>query len=1108
MTESQHNNFEISLIQDYLKRSFVGEEPDQTAVINQFRVFSLLYEKLTEAESIEFTTLFSRIAYTAIKYKFPGRFTFLNHSYRRTLEKKTKSEVSALQLYETGYYLINKILFYVYDIPLTADVTEPIYFQDVVSSSQDGTYERSVRGIALSINEASSSLDFIPENKGHLSCEIQIKDESLSKHLNRLKKYIQFPIHVNLIDSQVDGQVYYPKSIVLDPDFLIGVTSISECYEASGYTSLKYLSRKLIAGDMSVHMLIGNIVNFYLDELINNPDIEFKSLMQDIFKLSPVFFADMTDDDLSQLISKVHKHFLNLKRVVKRDLASSGINKEKTYLEPSFYSNEYGIQGRLDLYHYEESKSQSHIVELKSGKLFKANSYGINNNHYMQTLLYDLIIESIYQGKVKSNSFILYSSLDDQNLRHAPKIRNKQLDAVKLRNEIIALEYILANLNEETNTKFLDFLNPKNLDESFHFLRRDAGVYYKALKSLNPLELSYYTHYVGFVSREYRLSKTGEHGIHRSNGLASLWLDPLEEKQQSFRILSFLTIAENHTDSDDPCLTLEYSPTSNKLSRFRPGDIVVFYPHGEGQMSPLRNQVFKSTLIEVTQDSVTIRLRARQKNFEVFDKSKYWHLEGDVLDGGFNMQLHSLYHFIGAKQERRALLLGQKAPSVPQSVNEYNQIGLTENQLNLVRSAIVSPDYYLIWGPPGTGKTSVIIRSLVDHYYNSTDSNILLLAYTNRAVDEICNAISEVTQEDFIRIGSRYSTSPEYKKHLLQEAMSNIDNRKELSHLLQQQRLFVSTISSFLGKNEIKRIKKFDVVIIDEASQLLEPMLIGLLAHCTKFILIGDHKQLPAVVAQSDKKSYTNDALLRDKLGVTDLRMSLFERMYKQCQNAEWSWSYGSLIMQGRMHSDILEFVTTEFYGGELRILPHVRRLTATPKFKVEIEKQRILVNNRMLFLDTPADKNVTEKTNIREAELVVDIILEWEKIYKNNQQYLNPKSIGVITPFRSQIALIKKMLSVHPSLNDIITVDTIERYQGGARDIIIYSMAVNQADALQRISNISEEGIDRKLNVALTRAKEHIVVLGAQKIVSYNKPYRNLMESCFNVSFDVYLNH
>jgi DNA replication ATP-dependent helicase Dna2 len=116
--------------------------------------------------------------------------------------------------------------------------------------------------------------------------------------------------------------------------------------------------------------------------------------------------------------------------------------------------------------------------------------------------------------------------------------------------------------------------------------------------------------------------------------------------------------------------------------------------------------------------------------------------------------------------------------------------------------------------------------------------------------------------------------------------------------------------------------------------------------------------------------------------------------------------------------------------------------------------------------------------------------------------------SIGVITPFRSQIALIKKLLSEYPSVSSMVTVDTIERYQGGARDIILFSMAVNQADALDRMTNVSEEGVDRKLNVALTRAKEHIVVLGSKEVLSHNKDYMTLMESCNSVSFEQYLNY
>lgn len=1108
MADNQIDNLHINLIKDYLMSIFNIQNVDSTRQQEQFRVFSLLFETITNQESIEFSTLFSRIAYTAIKYNLPGRLNYQNHKYRRILENKDPGKLDPDKLFALGQYLLHQNLYHIYQIPVPAGIKLPVIDDEKPDNTVSGVFRRSVRGIALSIDEDCKTIEFIPEEKAHIKYTAVINDENISAHFRRLKKYIQFPIHVNLIDSRLNDHVYETTAVVLDPDFLIGVTSISECYEATGYTSLKYLSRKLITSEMSVHMLIGNIVNFYLDELINDPDVKFESLLQDTFKLSPVFFAGMTNHDLTELINKVKQQFYHLQRVVQNDLAHSGIDKEQSYLEPSFFSNEYGIQGRLDLYHYVPEKAQSDIVELKSGKLFKTNSYGLNNNHYIQTLLYDLIIESVYQGKVKSNNYILYSALEKQNLRYAPKIRNQQLDAIKLRNEIIALEHILSHLHEDTYRQFLDFLDPKKLDESFHFLRRDATTYYKALKELTELELTYYTHFVGFVSREYRLSKTGEHGVHKSNGLASLWLDSLEEKQENFRVLSFLKIHENNSNSNDPCIVLCYSEQSNKLCRFRPGDIVIFYPHDEHGYSALRNQVFKSTIIEITQENVTVRLRARQKNFEVFENNELWHLEGDVLDGGFNQQLHSLYHFINTNQYRRSMLLGLQAPAVSYGESDYSYIGLTENQLSVIRAAILSPDYYLIWGPPGTGKTSIVIRSILDYYYNYTELNILLLAYTNRAVDEICNAISKPSNDNYIRIGSRYSTHPDYQEHLMSNLTQDVNNRKELLQLFGKHRVFVSTVSSYLGKNEIKKLKTFDVVIVDEASQLLEPMIIGLLSKSTKFILIGDHKQLPAVVAQSDKKAYTNNVLLNEKLGISDLRISLFERLYKQCQNAGWDWSIGALMMQGRMHQDILDYVSEQFYENKLKILPHVRRLSSQPIFKYGTEKEKLLIENRMLFINTPIDYNISEKTNRREAELVIDIILRWKNLYSDNNIAFHDMSIGVITPFRSQIALIKKLLSEYPSVSSMVTVDTIERYQGGARDIILFSMAVNQADALDRMTNVSEEGVDRKLNVALTRAKEHIVVLGSKEVLSHNKDYMTLMESCNSVSFEQYLNY
>jgi DNA replication ATP-dependent helicase Dna2 len=108
----------------------------------------------------------------------------------------------------------------------------------------------------------------------------------------------------------------------------------------------------------------------------------------------------------------------------------------------------------------------------------------------------------------------------------------------------------------------------------------------------------------------------------------------------------------------------------------------------------------------------------------------------------------------------------------------------------------------------------------------------------------------------------------------------------------------------------------------------------------------------------------------------------------------------------------------------------------------------------------------------------------------------LGPASIGIITPYRAQIALIRKCMEVIPDkYSKLITVDTVERYQGGARDIIIISFCINRANQLDSLVSMSQEGIDRKLNVALTRAKEQIILIGNKNLLSKSSGHRDLID-------------
>jgi len=152
----------------------------------------------------------------------------------------------------------------------------------------------------------------------------------------------------------------------------------------------------------------------------------------------------------------------------------------------------------------------------------------------------------------------------------------------------------------------------------------------------------------------------------------------------------------------------------------------------------------------------------------------------------------------------------------------------------------------------------------------------------------------------------------------------------------------------------------------------------------------------------------------------------------------------------------------------------------------------------RAIFIPTPVDeRGAIQKVNVYESDAVADLVHYLFGHYKTTGKFFHPGSIGVITPYRAQIARIRQTLAQSGFDPDQITVDTVERYQGGARDIIIISLCTNTLHQLNILSSLSDEGIDRKLNVALTRAREQIIILGNPELLAHSAIYRELIGFC-----------
>lgn len=176
-------------------------------------------------------------------------------------------------------------------------------------------------------------------------------------------------------------------------------------------------------------------------------------------------------------------------------------------------------------------------------------------------------------------------------------------------------------------------------------------------------------------------------------------------------------------------------------------------------------------------------------------------------------------------------------------------------------------------------KTSSLIKSIVETLYHQTDENLLLTAYTNRAVDELCHMLNGA-HIPFIRLGSKDSTH--FQEHTVYSIVDEY-GIEGLRNSIHNNRVCVSTVSSLQTNSEIFDLKTFSTVIIDEAAQLLEPQVLGIISKVKRFIMIGDEKQLPAIVQQDARGALLNNPLL-ESIECTDLRLSLFERLLIICK--------------------------------------------------------------------------------------------------------------------------------------------------------------------------------------------------------------------------------
>lgn len=964
-----------------------------------------------------------------------------------------------------------------------------------------------------------------------------------------LRPMLREGMQLNLLDCTVTRKKVIPRLIVVEPDYLIDISTIANCFETYGHHPLLFTVNRLTPRLSNKHIVLGNFAGSALDDIINHPaGYDIKETFRSNFKEKALDYATCPDFDAASFKQDAERQVENIKGIV--DEIFQTFDREKAILEPSFVCERLGIQGRVDLM----TTDLKLLVEQKSGKnTFIERKYKNPHGslhvekHYVQVLLYYGILQYNFQLSPKNAHIqLLYSKypLPDGLLEVEP-LQKLIREAIRFRNQAVATEFWMADNGFD---RMLPLLTPQTLNvekqnDNFYnrYLLPQLTETLAPLHQLNDLERAYFTRMMTFVIKEQLVSKVGvQEGVGNSN--ADLWNMPLAEKKETGNIYTGLTIIEKERSSSfngyDTITLAVPQQGEDFLPNFRRGDMIYLYAYKKNEAPDVRMSIlFKGSLQEIHSNSIVVHLNDGQQNPDLIS-GDYFAIEHAGSDIGGTSTIRSLYTFITSNEERRQLLLGQRVPCVDKSLTlsrsyhpDYDEIILKAKQ---------AQDYFLLIGPPGTGKTSQALQFLVreqlagniysqpssaysaedskhikpsetintQHSTPNTQTAILLLAYTNRAVDEICNMLTE-NELDYIRIGNEFSCDPKYSDHLLKEVLDENATLNSIKSTLADARIVVATTSTMNSNAALFNIKHFDLAIIDEASQILEPNIIGLLTSqhrggraIRKFILIGDHKQLPAVVQQDDTEVLVEDETVK-AIHLNSCANSLFERLILTERAAGRTDFIGTLHKQGRMHPDIADFANRKFYAREqLECVPLAHQLEQTLNYNEASEDKTddVLKAHRMIFIPSKPCRqlNISEKVNTEEARIITDLL---RRLYRQLGNNFDPqKSIGVIVPYRNQIAMIRKEIEKLgiPELEEI-SIDTVERYQGSQRDIILYSFTIQSRYQLDFLTaNTSyEDGqpIDRKLNVAITRARKQLILTGNEPTLRQNQIFAELID-------------
>jgi DNA replication ATP-dependent helicase Dna2 len=837
---------------------------------------------------------------------------------------------------------------------------------------------------------------------------------------------------------------------VLEPDLLLNITDINN----AEYCARQYPLRRMIPSPPTAPTLRGTLIHRAFADMLKSGDVSIAPHLRRALRQQAVDLA-LRQISYAQASEDAEPHLRALSSWYAHQRETLWQTEPKLRAETFLLAPEVGLKGRLDFLMSDEFGGS--LLELKTGEL---RSQPPKREHRWQVYGYHTLLAA--RGRARKGpraATLLYSGASGRAEAYGIPFTTRDLRRVLELRNLLALIHVTGRApkppggntcgrcmlrSECARMSGLLGWEAPPIDEGDEPATADSALWYARWQELLRLEAR----------------AAEEEG-------ATLWTRLPSQRRADGSALGGLRLQGEPRQTERG--EWEYAFACEHTSELREGDAILL---SDGD--PVRGEVVTGTILRLSEHGLTVWTPERVATPTLIDR-----YESEITH---DRTTRNLWRWLDADPRLRALVSGERAPvfGAEQELSDPAS-ALNEEQREATRRALAVEDYLLIQGPPGTGKTSVVAQ--IARQAIARGERVLLAGFTNQAVDNALRRVLAAGERTVVRLGHEYGVAEDIGPYRLIERASpglapgDLPDLARIRETLARAALVASTAATWSSESYdgVGEPLRFDLALIDEATQLTVPALVGALRFARRFVLIGDTRQLPPL-ARSEEATRRG------------LRRSLFEFLWER----HGAVAGVPLTSQYRMHPVICAFPSKAFYGGALVAAGEAQTATLDLDLPPGNPSAAVLDPARpLVFVDVRLADGAFEplgKASAAQAEVVGRLVLALRRAGASVEE------IGVIAPYRAQVAAIRQRLARAGETE--VTVDTVDRFQGAERRVILLSFGGSPAEGTRRGGHDFLADA-RRLNVALTRAQRKLILLGDRARLGGAPLLRDLIRHC-----------